>query len=152
MSKKGNGEGSIYEHRRDGRKVGYRGSYTVHTAAGPKRRYVSGKTREDVRRKLAKAMADRDGGFVFDAGALTVGEHVAQWLQGSARGTVRESTFERYEQIVRLHIIPTLGRLKLKALTPRTCGTCTATASTPDSLQRRSTRCTRSCTRASRKR
>jgi hypothetical protein len=31
--KRGNNEGSIYEHVRDVRKVGYRGAYTVHTAA-----------------------------------------------------------------------------------------------------------------------
>jgi integrase len=42
---RGNGEGSIYEHKRGGRKVGYRGAYTVYTASGPKRRYVSGKDR-----------------------------------------------------------------------------------------------------------
>ena len=72
MAKKkqrGNGEGSIYEHKRDGRKVGYRGAYTVYTASGPKRRYVSGKTRDEARLKLTKAMADRDGGLVFEAGA-----------------------------------------------------------------------------------
>lgn len=115
---KGNGEGSIYPHKKDGKKVGYRGAYTVHTSEGPKRRYVSGKTREETRQKLAKAMSDRDGGLVFDAGGLTVGEHVTRWLQSSAKGTVRASTFERYEQINRLHIVPTLDRLKLKALTP----------------------------------
>jgi integrase len=118
MGKNGNGEGSIYPHKRNGKKVGYRGAYVVYTAAGPKRRYVSGKTREETRKKLAKAMADRDGGMVFDAGTLTVGEHVTQWLRGSAKDAVRVSTFERYEQITRLHIIPVLGRLKLKALTP----------------------------------
>jgi hypothetical protein len=32
---RGNGEGSLYEHKRDGRKVGYRGAYTVHTASSP---------------------------------------------------------------------------------------------------------------------
>jgi len=37
MAKNGNGEGSIYEHKRNGKKVGYRGAYTVHTAEGPKR-------------------------------------------------------------------------------------------------------------------
>ena len=64
MAKKnGNGEGSIYEHKRNGKKVGYRGAYWIHTAEGPKRRYVSGKTREVVRRKLTKAMSDRDGGL-----------------------------------------------------------------------------------------
>ncbi len=74
MGKNGNGEGSIYDHKRNGKKVGYRGAYTVYTAEGSKRRYVTGKTREEVRQKLTKAMAARDGGLVFDAGSLTVGE------------------------------------------------------------------------------
>ncbi len=73
MSKKGNGEGSIYEHKRNGKKVGYRGAYTVYTAEGPKRRYVSSKTRAEVRPKLTENMADGAKGLVFDAGALTVG-------------------------------------------------------------------------------
>src|SRR5215210_1405612 len=116
--KRGNNEGSIYEHWRKGKKVGYRGAYTVHTAEGAKRRYVSGKTREEVRLKLAKAMADRDGGFVFDAGNLTVGEYLDRWLSDSVRATVRASTYERHEGIVRTHLKPALGRIKLKSLAP----------------------------------
>jgi integrase len=54
MTKKGNGEGSIYEHKRNGKKVGYRGAYTVYAAEGPKRRYVTGKTRDEVRQKLPR--------------------------------------------------------------------------------------------------
>ena len=34
------------------------------------------------------------------------------------KGTVRQRTWERYEQIARVHIKPALGRLKLKSLTP----------------------------------
>jgi len=34
------------------------------------------------------------------------------------RDTVRQRTFERYESIVRVHIRPAFGHLKLKALTP----------------------------------
>ena len=117
-TKKSNGEGSIYEHKRNGKKVGYRGAYTVHTARGPKRRYVTGKTREEVRQKLTRAMADRDGGLVFDAGSLMVGEYLERWLKDSVRGTVRVSTYERHEGIVRTHIKPTLGRIKLENLTP----------------------------------
>jgi integrase len=116
--KRGNNEGSIYEHWRNGKKVGYRGAYTVHTAEGRKRRYVSGKTREEVRLKLAKAMADRDGGLIFDAGNLTVGEYMDRWLSDSVRGTVRVSTYERHDGIIRTHIKPTLGRIKLKSLAP----------------------------------
>ncbi len=118
MAKKGNGEGSIYEHRRNGKKVGYRGAYTVHAASGPKRRYVSGKTREEVRRKLVKAMADRDGGMVFDAGGLTVEEYLTRWLEDSVKGTVRVSTYEVHRHMIQPHIIPALGRLKLKDLSP----------------------------------
>src|SRR5215204_1846731 len=116
--KRGNNEGSIYEHWRNGKKVGYRGAYTVHTAEGPKRRYVSGKTREEVRLKLAKAMADRDNGLFFDAGNLTVGDYLDRWLSDSVRGTVRVSTYERHDGIIRTHIKPTLGRIKLKSLAP----------------------------------
>ncbi len=119
MGKNGNGEGSIYKHKnKKGEVIGYRGAYTVHTASGPKRRYVTGKTREEARQKLTKAMADRDGGFVFDAGSLTVGEYLERWLKDSVRGTVRPSTFEVHRHMIQPHIVPALGRLKLKDLTP----------------------------------
>src|SRR5215212_1333739 len=104
MAKNGNGQDSIYEHKRNGKKVGYRGAYTVYTSEGAKRRYVTGKTREEVRQKLAKEMADRDGGHIFDAESLTVGEYLDRWLKDSVRGTVRQSTYERYEYAVRPHI------------------------------------------------
>jgi integrase len=39
-------------------------------------------------------------------------------LADSVSDTVKATTFERYEQITRLHLKPALGRLKLKALTP----------------------------------
>src|SRR5215203_5601453 len=62
--------------------------------------------------------ADRDVGFVFDAGSLSVGEYMARWLLDSVKGTVRISTYERHEQLFRGHIRPALGRVKLKSLTP----------------------------------
>ena len=115
MSKKrGNGERSIYR-RKDGRWVG---QYTIYTATGPKYRYLYGKTRAAVAEKLTKAMADRNGGLIFDAGNLTVGEYLDRWLSDSVRGTVRASTYERHEQLSRRHIQPALGRVKLKSLTP----------------------------------
>src|SRR5438270_10759296 len=106
------------EHKRNGKKVGYRGAYTVYTAKGPKRRYVSGKTREEVRQKLTKAMADRDCGFIFNTGNLTVGDYLEQWLNDSVKGSVRTSTYQSYKYVTYPHIIPALGRIKLKNLTP----------------------------------
>ncbi len=110
--KRGNNEGSIYR-----RKSGtWAAQYTVWTAEGRRRRTISGKTRAEVSRRLTEAMGDRDRGLVYHAGNLTVGEYLARWLEDSVRGTVRESTYERYGYAVRPHIEPALGRLKLRNL------------------------------------
>jgi integrase len=118
MAKNGNGDGSIYEHKRKGKKVGYRGAYTVYAAESPKRRYVSGKDREEVRRKLTDAMANRDKGLVFDDENVTIGEYLDRWLSDCVRGSVRESTFDRDSYLVRVHIKPALGHMKLRKLSP----------------------------------
>jgi len=49
---------------------------------------------------------------------MTVGEYLDRWLNDSDRGSVRTSTYERHEQIIRLHLKPALGRVKLSKLTP----------------------------------
>jgi integrase len=64
------------------------------------------------------ATADRDGGLVFDAGKITLDEYLDRWLSTSVRDTVRRSTYVRYEGLVRNHIKPSIGRVKLKGLTP----------------------------------
>lgn len=114
--KRGNGEGTIYPYKKDGKKVGYRGAYWIQTAKGPRRRYVSGRTRDEVRQKLTRAMADRDTGIVFDDRNITVGEYLDAWLSDSVRGTVRESTYSRDKYLVTNHVRPALGRIKLKNL------------------------------------
>lgn len=113
--KKGNGEGSITKYK-DGR---WCARYTVYTANGPKRKAIYGKTRAEVAVKLNKALADRNDGFVFDAENLTLGDYLDRWLVNSVKGSVRRSTYKRYEGIVRNHIKPSLGRSRFKALTPR---------------------------------
>src|ERR671933_19121 len=113
-NKRGNGEGSITRCK----KGGWCAQYTVYTAEGRKRKTLYGKTRQEVAAKLAKALSDREGGLVFDAGNVTLGQYLDRWLNDSVRGSVRQRTFERQEQIVRVNIKPTLGRIKLKSLTP----------------------------------
>ena len=54
---------------------------------------------------------------IFDADNLKLGEYLGRWLTDAVRDTVRPTTFERYEQVVRLHIRPVLGKVKLKNLT-----------------------------------
>jgi integrase len=114
MGKRGNGEGSI-GRRKDGL---YMARYTVQTATGSKRRALYGKTRSEVAAKLSKALADRESGLTFDADNMPVGEYLSRWLSDSVRGTVRISTLERHEQIIRTHLAPAFGRMKVKTLTP----------------------------------
>lgn len=115
MGRRGNGEGSITRHKKSGL---YMARYSVETPKGPKRKTIYGKKREDVADKLARALAEQADGIVYDDENLTVGEYLDSWLKGSVRGSVRQSTLDRYEIAVRVHIKPALGRLKLKKLTP----------------------------------
>ena len=112
---RGNGTGTVYPRKnKAGKVIGYRGSYF-----GPdgKRRYVSAKRKGDAERALRQVMTDADRGLVFEAGTLTVEDYLNRWPTDSVKDTVRGTTFERYEQITRKHIIPEVGRVKLKALT-----------------------------------
>jgi integrase len=112
--KRGNNEGSIYR-RKNGT---WAAQYTVWTAEGRKRRSVSGKTRAEVSRKLTEALSDRDGGLLYDAGKLTIGEYLNRWLSDSVKGTVKETTYANYAYVTHKHISPALGHVKLKTLTP----------------------------------
>ena len=114
MGRRGNGEGSI-SRRKDGR---WEAKYTAHTAEGPKRRALYGKTRKEAADKLAQVLADRASGYTFDTENMTVGGYLDRWLNDSDRGSVRISTYERHEQIIRLHLKPAFGRVKLSKLTP----------------------------------
>lgn len=111
---KGNGSGSVYPRKnKDGKITSYLGGYY-----GPdgKRRTVSAKTKSDCQIKLRAVMSDADKGLVFDAGTLTVGRYLDNWLQ-VIKDTVRQRTWERYESVIRVHIKPAIGSVKLKDLT-----------------------------------
>ncbi len=112
--RRGNGEGTITK-RKDGR---WEARYTAQTPKGPKRKALYGRTRSEVAKKLTKAMSDRDGGLVFDDENLRVEEYLERWLKGSVRGSVKPVTYESYERVLRVHVVPTLGRVKLAKLNP----------------------------------
>jgi integrase len=112
MGKRGNGEGSITRHK-DGL---YMARYTVETAIRAKRKAVYAKTRKEAAEKLTAAMADASKGITADGGPKTVGAFLTSWLENSVRGSIRKSTYDRNESLCRVHLIPALGRKKLKTL------------------------------------
>jgi integrase len=101
--------------RKDGR---YMARYTVLTPEGPKRKTLYARTYREAETALAKARGDAARGLIFDTDNLKLGEYLERWLADSVADTVRRTTFERYEQIVRSHIRPALGSPKLGNVTP----------------------------------
>src|SRR5215210_2850412 len=112
MGRRGNGEGSIRK-RKDGR---WEGRYSAHTPEGRRQKTVYGVTRKEVAEKLTEAMANRNKGLVFDAGKLTLDDHLERWLEGVVKPSASHRTYSTNAQQVRTHISPTLGRIKLRNL------------------------------------
>ena len=48
----------------------------------------------------------------------TVADFLQEWLEKSAKPNVKPKTYTRYESLVRVHIIPHIGRIQLNRLTP----------------------------------
>ncbi len=109
MARRGHGEGSIYL-RKDGR-------WTASiTTEGRKRKYIYGKTRREVQEQLKIALREQQQGTLLTTPQQSIEQFLRQWLE-SHRSSVRIRTYERYEQIVRLHLIPTIGHIQLQKLT-----------------------------------
>jgi integrase len=75
-----------------------------------KTRYVYGRDEKQVADKVAEAIKNRDAGI--DSENMTVGGYLDRWLV-AIKDTIRIGTWKQYEMIVRLHIKPTLGGVRL---------------------------------------
>ena len=77
-------------------------------------------TKADADRALTLAMADQTRGAWVDParGRLLVGDYATAWL--ADRPELRPRTRELYEGLLRLHIVPALGHVELRKLTPST--------------------------------
>ena len=115
--RRANGEGTVYI-RRDGRPEA---RYTVATPSGSKRKTITGRkgqTKEDLATEMRRRLVAAEGRVFTDEENLALGEYIDRWLQDSVRDTVRQRTYERYEQMVRVHVKPALGHVKLTKLHP----------------------------------
>lgn len=111
MAKRGNNEGSISK-RKDGRWV------ARITLPGGQRKAYYGNTRQDASKLLTAAMRDKDRGVPVVTENQSVAKFVETWLK-TVEPTIRPRTYVRYEQYVRLHVVPGLGSLKLTRLIPQ---------------------------------
>jgi integrase len=83
-----------------------------------KRKYFYGKTRREVAEMLKVALREQQQGLPVAIERQTVAQFLTKWLEDAAKPTVRPSTYTGYEVLVRVHIIPALGRIQLQQLNP----------------------------------
>lgn len=106
--RRGNSEGSVIK-RKDGR-------WAAVITVGAKRVWFYGKTRREAVEKLEEAKAQLKATGCLPSSKLTVGEWLDTWLNEYAKPHVRPTTYERYETLIRVHIKPVLGSVRLKEL------------------------------------
>ncbi|GAA3952622.1 site-specific integrase [Actinomadura viridis] len=114
--RRANGEGTIVQ-RKDGR---YEAKLFIPTTAGTiKRVSVYGRTRDECHAKYVKLKAQADDGIPVASVNWTVEQYLAYWLENVVRVERRPKTVQGYESVVRLHLIPGLGKKRLGKLTAR---------------------------------
>lgn len=110
-----NGEGGVRQ-RPSGR---WEARAAIVDAAGRlHRRSVTADTERDAKRRLRELVAQHEAGVLAPDARETMTRFLTTWLEG-VKPTLRPRSWDRYEEHVRLHLIPTLGRIPLARLSPR---------------------------------
>src|SRR4051794_29306030 len=103
-----NGEGSIFPYRN-----GYGAYAWVNKPDGRRgRKYVYGKTREEVHDKWIKLQAQAKAGPIATK-VPTVGQYVTYWLREVVEPNLAPLTYATYETLARLYIVPGRGPKRL---------------------------------------
>jgi len=116
MTRRGNNEGSIYK-RTDGR---WAATINLGWQDGKrKRKTFYGPTRSGVQVQLTEALRNNQQGLPVSSERQTIGSFLTSWLVDTVEPTVRPRTLESYEEIVNLHLVPSLGKTALTKLSPQ---------------------------------
>jgi integrase len=108
-----NGEGSVYK-RQDGY---WAGAFYARTTSGARKRIVVyGKTLQEARDKLLKAMQQARSGVPVPDESWKLGAYLEYWLEHVVRHNRRPATYALYETNIRLYLIPGLGTRRLNRL------------------------------------
>ena len=74
-------------------------------------------SKKEAERVKARLVHERETGIDIEPGRITVGDFLERWLRSYA-STKRPSTYRRYEGLIRVHLMPVIGALKLSKLRP----------------------------------
>lgn len=74
-------------------------------------------TRKEAEKQAAEILAKLDGSEQINTSKISVADYLSLWLQTYAEVNLAPRTIEGYESIIRYHITPALGHLRLEKLT-----------------------------------
>src|SRR5258708_9321062 len=109
--RRGKGEGNIYYREEEGRWMG-----SFYTEDG-QRKYVYDKTQQGAMAKLRAAQREDERGMLVAEPEQTLSVYRPQWLEKVHRSKIRLSTYTRYSILLKKHILPALGHIKVQKLT-----------------------------------
>ncbi|MCL2779998.1 MAG: site-specific integrase [Actinomycetia bacterium] len=113
MSRRSRGEGTIFQ-RKDGR---WCAQVFVTLPDGARvRKAVLAHSQVEARDRLSQIREQERRNLPFVRRGWTVGEFVEDWMEKTVKARNRPSTYDYYEQAVRLHIRPLLGRTRIDKL------------------------------------
>lgn len=115
MAKRANGEGTITK-RSDGR---YAAAAYVYRPDGTRvRKWVYGKTRAEVRNQLTEMQEKTRQHLPAVTSSMPLSTYLDYWLTLVAPHRLKPATLASYEPVVRLYLLPALGRKRLNRLNP----------------------------------
>ncbi|MFC7988475.1 tyrosine-type recombinase/integrase [Streptomyces pilosus] len=113
--RRANGEGTITK-RKDGR---YHAAAYVYRPDGTRtRKFVYGKTRDEVADKLTEMQEMTRQGIPAASSTMAFGDYLTYWLAAIAPERLKPATLNSYEGLTRLYIRPALGKKRLNRLSP----------------------------------
>jgi hypothetical protein len=108
MTRRANGEGSIYQRKSDGTWV------EALSLEDGRRRTVYGGTQREVRQKLQDLRAEVEDGITVSAARMTVASYLSTWVEKTLpakvkAGALKPQTLDSYRYMIELHMAPQLG-------------------------------------------
>lgn len=75
-------------------------------------------TKREAEREMTRMLNELNTGSFVEPTKVTVKSFLESWLADYAKMSVVPKTYERYSEIIRLHLIPALGHVQLTKLQP----------------------------------
>lgn len=111
---RGHGEGTLFRRKRDGRWV------AMVTMPDGRRRSASAKSKDGGVVQLRELLRQRDQAIPADPRSVRLGPYLLKWLD-DVRPRMAPATWRKHESVVRVHLIPGLGRVRLPELSVADC-------------------------------